>query len=106
MTYGGVAVLLHTLLTSALHGGNRSILRPVRFTPRGKSQRYLLDKRLVEPQSQYGRRGKEKYLLPCRESNSDSFTVHPAAYSLYRMSYIHKYSVSKQVPRQKRGLGK
>jgi hypothetical protein len=32
-TYGGVGVLIHAFLTTALVGGERSVSRPDRFTP-------------------------------------------------------------------------
>jgi hypothetical protein len=50
----------------------------------GKSPRYLLDRRLAEPQSRSGRDVEEKNSQPCRQSNSDR----PArSQSLYRLSY-------------------
>jgi hypothetical protein len=51
-------------LTSALVGGEWSTSRPGRFTPRGKSPRYPLDRRLGGPQSRSGRSGEEKILSP------------------------------------------
>jgi hypothetical protein len=48
----------------ALVGGKWSTARPCRFTPREKSTRYPLDRRLGEPQSQSGRHGEEKILDP------------------------------------------
>jgi hypothetical protein len=62
--HGGVDVLIHTFLTSALVAGEWSASRPGRFTPGGNSPRYPLDRRLGGPQSQYGLHGKEKFLDP------------------------------------------
>jgi hypothetical protein len=60
--YGGVDVQIHIFLTSALIGGKWSASRIGRFTPRGNSPRYPLDRRLGGPQSRSGRRGEEKIL--------------------------------------------
>jgi hypothetical protein len=56
--YGGVHVVIHIFLTSALDGGEWSASLPGRFTP-GKEPRYPLDRRLGGPQSRSGRRGEE-----------------------------------------------
>jgi hypothetical protein len=47
-------------LTSVLDGGEWSASRPGRFTPRGKSPWYPLDRRLGGPQTRSGRSGEEK----------------------------------------------
>jgi hypothetical protein len=62
--YGGVDVEIHIFLTSALVRREWSASRPGRFTPWPKSARYPLDRRLVEPRSRSGRRGKVKILTP------------------------------------------
>jgi hypothetical protein len=62
-TYVGVEVQLHTLLTSALDEGEWSALRPCRFT-REESPQYPLHRRLAGPQSQSGRGGEVKKILP------------------------------------------
>jgi hypothetical protein len=48
--YGRMDVEIHVFLTSALVGGEWSDSRPCRFTPRGKSSRCPLDRKLVGPQ--------------------------------------------------------
>jgi hypothetical protein len=45
----GVEVYLHTFPTSALFGGERSLSRPGRFIPQGKSPQCRLDRRLGGP---------------------------------------------------------
>jgi hypothetical protein len=62
--YGGVDAYIHIFLTSALVGGEWSASRPGRFTPRGKSPRYPLDRKLDGPQSRSGRHGEVKILDP------------------------------------------
>jgi hypothetical protein len=63
-TYGGVDVLIHIFLTSALVGGEWSASRPCRFTP-GKSPRYPFYRRLGGPQSRSRRYGEVKmFTLP------------------------------------------
>jgi hypothetical protein len=59
------------ILNLGTRWGKLSVLRPGRFTPRGKSLQYPLDKRLDGPQSRSGGSGEEKISLsrPCRESN-------------------------------------
>jgi hypothetical protein len=59
-----VDVQIHIFLTSALLGGEWSTSRPGRFTPRGKSPLYPLDRRLGGPHSRSGRFGEEKILDP------------------------------------------
>jgi hypothetical protein len=65
MSYGGVAVQLHTFLTSALDRGERSVSRSDRKTSK-KSSRYPQD----GAQSRPGHGSEEKNPWPCRESNS------------------------------------
>jgi hypothetical protein len=74
-TYGGVDVQIYIFLTSALAGGEWSLSRPCLFTPRGKSSRYPLSRKLGGPQSRSRRRGEEKIL----HSNSDPSVVQPVA---------------------------
>jgi hypothetical protein len=74
-------------LTSALDGGECSASRHGRFTPRGKSPWYPLDRRLRGPQSRSGCGGLEKnsQLPPGIEpQNPDRLASSPA---LYRLSY-------------------
>jgi hypothetical protein len=47
--------------------------------PRGKSPRYPFYRRLVGPQSLFGRLGEEKALAPYRDLNSDLSVVQPVA---------------------------
>jgi hypothetical protein len=56
-TYRGVDIQIHVFLTPALVRGELSASRPGRFTPRGKSPRYPLDRRLSGPQNRSLRRG-------------------------------------------------
>jgi hypothetical protein len=62
--HGGVDVQTHVFLTSALVGGEWSnfTLRP--HYSQGKRPRYILDRRLVGPQSRSGRHGEVKILTP------------------------------------------
>jgi hypothetical protein len=64
---GGLKFYLHPFLTSVLDGGDWSASHTSRFTPRVKSPRCLLNRRLGGPQNQSGRRGEEKNLLPLPE---------------------------------------
>jgi hypothetical protein len=58
-------------------------LRPL--YPRRMSPQYSLERRLCSPQSRSGRRGKERNLLPCQESNPGRPVSHPW---LYRQSSL------------------
>jgi hypothetical protein len=60
--YGGVAVQIHVLLTSALVGGQWSSSRPCLFTARERGPRYPLDRRLSGPQGWSGQYGEVKFL--------------------------------------------
>jgi hypothetical protein len=64
-TYGGVDVYIHIFLVSAPGPG--------RFTPGGKSLRYLLERNLGGTQSRSERR--EENSLPYEDSNSDPSVV-------------------------------
>jgi hypothetical protein len=59
-TYGGVDLQIRIFLTSATIGGEWSASRLSRFTLRGESPQYTLDRRLGEPQSRSGRYGEVK----------------------------------------------
>jgi hypothetical protein len=61
-TYGGVDVVIHVFLTSALVGCGQ-FHAPTALSP-WKSTRYPSDRRLGGPQSRFGRRGEEKILDP------------------------------------------
>jgi hypothetical protein len=74
--YEVVDVQIHIFLTSALAWGEWSASRPGRFTPRGNSPRYPLDRRLGGTQSRSGRREEN---WPHRDSNSDPSVVQPVA---------------------------
>jgi hypothetical protein len=63
-------VQLHAFLTLVLDGGEWTVSRRGRFTPRAKSPRYPLDRRLGGPHSLSGCGGEEKNPCFCRESNS------------------------------------
>jgi hypothetical protein len=58
--YGGNEGIAPPFLTSPLDGGEWTASRPYRFTPREKSPKYALDRRLSGPQSRSGRCGVEK----------------------------------------------
>jgi hypothetical protein len=73
--YGWVVVQIHILLTLALVGGEWSA-----SSPRGKSPRYPLDRRLSGPQGRSGWRGENSWHY--QDSNSDLLVVQPVA-SLY-----------------------
>jgi hypothetical protein len=60
--YGGVDVLIHVFLISALVGSQEVSYTPRTLYPRGKSPRYPLDRRLGGPQNRSGRRGEEENL--------------------------------------------
>jgi hypothetical protein len=57
--YGEVDAYIRICLTSTLVGVEWSPTRPGRFTPRGKSPRYPLNRSLGGPQSRSGR-----FLIP------------------------------------------
>jgi hypothetical protein len=62
-TYWGVDVYSHIFLTSGQLEVSGLLHAPAALPPRKKSP-YPLDRRLSGPQSQSGRRGKEKILDP------------------------------------------
>jgi hypothetical protein len=64
MKYGGINILIHVFLTSALVGGEWWTSCPGVFTPGGKGPRYPLDRSLDEPQSRSGRAEKKKNIAP------------------------------------------
>jgi hypothetical protein len=74
--YEGVDVYIHIFLTSALVGGEWSASRPCRFTPRLKSPRYPLDRRLSEPQNRAGRCGEEKILYSVQTGSRYRCLIH------------------------------
>jgi hypothetical protein len=83
--YGGMDVLIHIFLTSALAGGERSASRPGRFTP-GKSPRYPLDRRLGDPRAGLVDLEKRSFLaLPGLELGPLSSPAR--SQSLYRLRY-------------------
>jgi hypothetical protein len=66
---------------------------PPPLSPRGKSTRYQLDRRLGEPQSRSGRCGVEKKIsCPSWETNPTGPARQP---SLYQLSYLRKMMKSK-----------
>jgi hypothetical protein len=73
--YGRVNVYVHIFLTSALAVGEWSASHPRRFTRRGNSPWYPLDRRLSGPQSQTGRRGENSWHH--QDLNSDPFVIQP-----------------------------
>jgi hypothetical protein len=64
MRIGGVEVLLHTFLTSALDWGEWSASRLGRFFPRERAPGYPLDRRLGGLQSRSGHGGEDKNFQP------------------------------------------
>jgi hypothetical protein len=62
--YGGVDVHIHVFFTSVLVEREWSASRSCRFTPRGKSPRYPLARKLDGLQSRSGRHGEVKILDP------------------------------------------
>jgi len=81
------------ILISVLAAGVWSASRPSHFTPRRKTTRYPMDRRLGEPQSRIWDCGEKKnnsFLAPARNKTP---VVQPAAYSLhwliYHGSYMH-----------------
>jgi hypothetical protein len=77
--YEEVDVYIHIFLTSAVAGGEWSASRPGRFTPRGKSPQYPLDRRLGGPQGRSGLRGEEKILDSPGTRTPTSSVVQPVA---------------------------
>jgi hypothetical protein len=61
--YVGVDEWIHAFFTSALVGGEWSASRPCRFTLRGKSRMYPIDRRLGGPYSRSGRYAEVKNLI-------------------------------------------
>jgi hypothetical protein len=76
--YEGLWKYNYVFLTSTQDGGVNVSLTPSFFTT-GEISLYPSQRRLSGHQSQPGRFGKEKHLLPCRESNHDSLVVEPTA---------------------------
>jgi hypothetical protein len=72
-------------LTSALDGGGWTASRADRFTPGRKSQphlRYVLDRMVSGPQSQFGRNGEErKKSLPLSGTEPQSSSPYPSPYT-------------------------
>jgi hypothetical protein len=77
----------HSLLTSALDGGEWSASRPGRALPRGKDPRYPLDRRLDGPQSRSGHRGYRKNPLPLPGIEPQSPGRPVRSQTLYWLSY-------------------
>jgi hypothetical protein len=67
--------LAPSILTSALHGGERSRFTPRPLYPRRNSPPYLLNKRLGGPHRRSGRSTEKKISCLCRESKPDSSVV-------------------------------
>jgi hypothetical protein len=88
-TYGGGDVQIDIFLSSARTRGKWSALLPGRFTPRGKSPRYQLDRRWGGPQSRSGRRGEENILDP-----TGTPTPPPRRPGCSQSSYRLRYGVS------------
>jgi hypothetical protein len=65
--YGGNGSITPLFLTPAKDRDSWLGSRPGRFTPRGKSLRYTLYRRLGGPQRQSGHCRAEKVSCPCRE---------------------------------------
>jgi hypothetical protein len=74
-------------LTSALVGGEWSATRPCRFTSRGKSPRYPLDRRLGVPEPVWSTWRKENS-RPFRYLKSNPFSRPARSQSLYRPRYL------------------
>jgi hypothetical protein len=97
-TYGGVNVKIHIFLTLALAGGEWSASHPSRFTPRGKSPRYPLDRRLGGLQSRFGQRRDETNLtLPGLELRTlgrpaRSQSLYPLLYLQGGIIWLKEYS--------------
>jgi hypothetical protein len=83
-TCRGMEVWLHVFLTSALDGGEWSVSRPCRFTPRETGPRYPLDRKQDGPQSRSGRSGACKILAPAGNRTPGRPNHSP---SQYRLSY-------------------
>jgi hypothetical protein len=91
MGSGGIT---QPFLTSALDGGEWSLLRPGHLTPPGKIVRNPFDRRLVGPQNRSGRHGGEKDLAPAGNRTP--------AMQLYRLSYLDsKYIVPHIYPKER-----
>jgi hypothetical protein len=80
--YGGVHVLIHIFLTSALVGGEMLASRPGRFTPRRNIPPYPFDRRLGGPQSQSGRLGEENILDPTRTQTPTPWSSSPLPFAI------------------------
>jgi hypothetical protein len=83
----GIAPLILNLGTRERRGVN-STPRPGHFTPRKKA-RYPLNRRLSEPQSQFGHYGEEKDILSL--PSFEPQTIQPIALLLYRLCYRSSY---------------
>jgi hypothetical protein len=93
--YGGVAVVNHIILTSALAGGEWSASRPGRFTS-GEEPQCPLEKRLVAPRAGLDDVEKRKFLtLPELELRPIG---RPArSQSLYRLRYLDFQKIKEQI---------
>jgi hypothetical protein len=76
----------HAFLTSALDGGEWSVLRPGLFTS-GQKTLYPLDRRLGGPQSRSGRCGEEKYFLSLKLQNECKGIVRTFSY-MVDLNYV------------------
>jgi hypothetical protein len=75
--YWGMELLFQALLTSALDSGEWLSSCFGRFTPRERTPRYPLDRRLGRFQRRSGRGGEAKNIQPRRESNTRTQNVQP-----------------------------
>jgi hypothetical protein len=98
--YEGMEIELHAFLTSALEGGEWSASRRGRFTPRGNTSRYPMDRRLGGPQSRSERSGEEKgksLSLPGIEPRSSNITFETLRgvrlSSNVSLRYLHVYQL-------------
>jgi hypothetical protein len=73
-TYGKVEVYFQAFLIMALNVSGQ----PLSLYPRGKLLRYLLGRRLSEPEKR-SVAVEKKNLCPCLESNPDSWVLQPTA---------------------------
>ena len=72
MRYTGEEINLHSLLSSALYGGECSHSLPSRLTTKKESPRHALNRTLVGPQSPYRSSGQDTISWPARNRSTSS----------------------------------
>jgi hypothetical protein len=78
-TYGRVEVQLHTFLTSALDGGERSASRHCHFTPGHRAPGTRWIGHWMGSRARLDARGKREICYSCQELKPDSSVVQPLA---------------------------